>query len=132
MKGQMNMKKIIKSIAAIGACVLMLSAAPVFAEEAVPVDAAEPIAETAVNTVKSNLVSVDFIVPEDYLSISDTAVFELCDMNGNVIAWDAFNVTQYASRVTLNFEIQEYNVGESFQLRLVSGLDHIQYYDQYI
>ena len=132
LKGQMNMKKIIKSVAAIGACVLMLSAAPVFAEEAVPVDAAEPIAETAVNTVKSNLVSVDFIVPEDYLSISDTAVFELCDMNGNVIAWDAFNVTQYASRVTLNFEIQEYNVGESFQLRLVSGLDHIQYYDQYI
>ena len=89
-----------------------------------------PPAEAVPEKEMSTQFTIDVtVIPRKYI-ISTNAVFELYDMNDNLlgsclhyIGWDTPTV-QYV------FDVPQYRMGEKFKVKLVSGVKSIFYYDQ--
>lgn len=81
---------------------------------------------------RSNNISVDFTVPANDYVIPTTAVFELYSMDDTLLGTAEFNTNKKSGSSKIVFQIPEYEVGESFKLKLISGLKSIQYYDSFI
>lgn len=86
-------------------------------------------AEQPQGGVKSNAITVSLsMVPR--MKVTDSvAVLELCAADGTKLAEAEEWVGGITTNLEYKFNIPEYTVGQSFILRLKSGLEYLKYYD---
>lgn len=65
-------------------------------------------------------------------TIDSVARFELYSMNGELLATDEQWIGGITTDLYCTFTVPEYAMGESFKLKLASGLNYLKYYDSYI
>lgn len=102
-------------------------------EEAIPETPSEtePTYAPAENSVISDTVKIDITVTAPTFTNPSTAVFELYSPNGELLGTKSETVNSYTKNLTLEFTVPEYTIGESFSLKLVSGLTYVKYYNDY-
>jgi hypothetical protein len=71
------------------------------------------------------------ITPHKY-TISSNVTIELYNSNGELVGTDTQYVGWDTPTINMVFEVPEYRMGETFKVKLVSGLRSIQYYDDFI
>lgn len=80
----------------------------------------------------SDALGFDIIMEDVMLPLSDTAVFELYDSDGNILGTDAREINADTKSIYLYFKLPQYRLGTDFKLKLVSGMAGFTYYsDRY-
>lgn len=99
----------------------------------IPEQTAEQIptqSETAA-TPKSQQLSITVNIPQNELTLVSEAVFELYLPDNTLADTQKIAITKEYSSHTITFNVPEYELGTAFKLKLVSGIESIQYYDNF-
>lgn len=90
----------------------------------------EPAAVPVLSEEKSDVVKLDFKMIPRMQVIDSFAAVELCTKDGKTIAEKSEWVGGITESLSFEFEVPEYNLGETFVLRLKDGLTYLKYYDK--
>ena len=84
------------------------------------------------NEYTSEWVNVDFYVAPSINFIKTDAVFELYNMNDELLTSDTFTITKTGCVYNLKFHVPQYPIGTQFKLKLVKGFVNMQHYDSIV
>lgn len=76
-------------------------------------------------------VDFDIIMLKHRYTVGDNMVLELYSMDDELLATDTQWVDGSTERLSIHFEVPEYQLGRAFKLRTAGGINYIKYYEKY-
>lgn len=87
-------------------------------------------AETEISVQDIHILTVNVTMTPKMKVVDSVAVFELCDKDGKVIGTKEEWIGGITETLELKFDVPVLKAGDTYKLRLKSGLNYLKYYDK--